>query len=171
MVVGSAAFLMQDLRPGALLLAVAGLAAGLGAHLVLALPPARRAAMLVAAAALAAIAFGQPSIQDRMIRNLEAAAKVHTGHVFTIGHDYRLLDSGFYVNPVTPAASVADPDRRRGGDDTSVRAIAQLHRSSPPLAAPLVARARVPAGAAGLVRTRGAACRSASSPATGAIRP
>src|SRR5262249_55044228 len=38
-------------------------------------------------------------------RQLESAAKTHTGHVFTVGHAYKLLDAGFYVNPTTPAAS------------------------------------------------------------------
>jgi hypothetical protein len=104
-VAASAACLMQDLRPGALPLAATGLATGLGAHLVLALAPARRATVLAAGAALLAIAFLQPSIQDRVVRSLEAAAKVHTGHVFTVGHDYKLLDEGFYVNPAAPAAS------------------------------------------------------------------
>ena len=44
-------------------------------------------------------------MQDRIIRALESTAKTQTGHVFTVGHAYKLLDAGFYFNPQTPAAS------------------------------------------------------------------
>jgi hypothetical protein len=36
---------------------------------------------------------------------LESAARLQTGHVFTVGHAYKLLDEGFYVNPQATAAS------------------------------------------------------------------
>ena len=39
------------------------------------------------------------------MRALESTAKTHTGHVFTVGHAYKLLDAGYYFNPQTPAAS------------------------------------------------------------------
>jgi hypothetical protein len=34
-----------------------------------------------------------------------AAAKIHSGHVFTVGHAYRLLDDGFYYSPAAPSSS------------------------------------------------------------------
>jgi hypothetical protein len=44
-------------------------------------------------------------MQARAIQALESTAKTHTGHVFTVGHAYKLLDEGFYFNPQAPAAS------------------------------------------------------------------
>jgi hypothetical protein len=98
------AFVIQDLRSGAIWLAVFGLAAGLAMRAVTA---SRR---ILAGAALAAILasavlVSQPQVRDRVILALESTAKTHTGHVFTVGHAYKLLDEGFYVNPQTPAAS------------------------------------------------------------------
>jgi hypothetical protein len=100
----SAAMLIQDLRPGALPLAAAGLAVGAIGYVVLA---SRRtfAIATAIAAILLAIGFSRPTVTDRLVQGLEAAAKTQTGHVFTVGHDYKLLDDGFYVNPRTPAAA------------------------------------------------------------------
>ena len=36
---------------------------------------------------------------------LTEAAKIHTGHVFTVGHYYSLLDEGFYYTPAAPSSS------------------------------------------------------------------
>jgi hypothetical protein len=94
---------IADLRPFALPLAAAGI--GVGAALSLALASPRRAA--VAAIALAGLLTlaAVPCVEHRVIAGLEAAAKTHSGHVFTVGHPYKLLDAGFYLNPTTPAAS------------------------------------------------------------------
>jgi hypothetical protein len=65
-------------------------------------------ATFVITALVAALAVGvisRAAIHDRVFQGLEAAAKTHTGHVFTVGHDYKLLDAGFYVNPRTPVSS------------------------------------------------------------------
>jgi hypothetical protein len=100
----AAAVLMKDLRPSALLLAVGGLTLGFAAHAALASKQVLRAVAVAAAIALVAAA-SIPSVQRRIVGGLESAAKTHTGHVYTVGHSYKLLDAGFYLNPQTPAAS------------------------------------------------------------------
>ena len=93
-----ALFLIEDLRRGALVLAVAGIATAFFMRLVLATP--RR---LVAAATLATIvvaaAWTTPAVHDRAISAIKSVATTHAGHVFTVGHAYKLLDDGFYVYP------------------------------------------------------------------------
>jgi hypothetical protein len=100
----AAAASVRDLRPGALLLAAAGLAVGFAMTIVTA-SKRRLIAGTVIVAIAATIAVAQPAIRRRAIAGLEAAARTQTGHVFTVGHAYKLLDAGFYVNPQTPAAS------------------------------------------------------------------
>jgi hypothetical protein len=99
-----AAAIVQDLRPGALILLFSGIALGLALTLVTSTWRSAIVAALAAGMALA-IALSLPAIERRVISGVEAAAKTHSGHVFTIGHAYKLLDAGFYVNPTTPAAS------------------------------------------------------------------
>jgi hypothetical protein len=100
----SAAALVQNLRTGALPLAAAGLATGFLCRVML--TSKRTLAMGMALfAVLLTIVLSRPAVGDRVFQGLEAAAKTHTGHVFTVGHDYKLLDAGFYVNPQTPSAS------------------------------------------------------------------
>jgi hypothetical protein len=100
----TAAALVQGLRPGALPLAAAGLTTGFAAH---GLFTSKRT--FVVGTAIAAVfmvfAVSTPALSARLVQALEGTAKTHTGHVFTVGHDYKLLDAGFYVNPQTPAAS------------------------------------------------------------------
>jgi hypothetical protein len=98
------AFVIHDLRSGAVWLAVLGLSAGLAMRAV----TASRwilAGAAVAAILASAVLVSRPQVQDRVIRALESTAKTQTGHVFTVGHAYKLLDEGFYFNPQTPAAS------------------------------------------------------------------
>src|ERR1043166_6875246 len=97
--------IVVGLRPGAVALALLGLATGLVIFVVCASPP--RVKSLVLAAALVAITTAalRPATQQRIISALESTAKTHAGHVFTVGHSYKLLDDGFYFNPVAPAAS------------------------------------------------------------------
>src|SRR5262249_60460704 len=52
-----------------------------------------------------AIVRSTPAAQSALLRALATSAKTHSGHVFTVGHEYKLLDAGFYFNPSTPAAS------------------------------------------------------------------
>ena len=54
-----------------------------------------------------------PAVQGPVTRALESTAKTHTGHVFTVGHAYKLLDAGYYFNPQTPAASTLTLTRVR----------------------------------------------------------
>jgi hypothetical protein len=99
-----ASALIQDLRPAAVPLALAGLALGAAGFLLgrsLRVAGIAVAAAVIAAAVLVSTGRGQSAL----IRGLEATAKTHTGHVFTVGHDYKLLDAGFYFNPSTPVSS------------------------------------------------------------------
>jgi hypothetical protein len=100
----AACALARDLRPGAVMLFASGLLAGAGLY---AASVSRRT--FVAAVLLVTLAFGvglsRFGLEARLIGGLEAAAKTHSGHVFTVGHSYKLLDAGFYVNPRTPVSS------------------------------------------------------------------
>ena len=98
------AFLIHDLRSGAVGLAALGLAAGLASY---AIARVRRGVAIAAAAAAIGVAVlvASPAAQRRVVGALESTSKTHSGHVFTVGHAYKLLDEGFYFNPQTPAAS------------------------------------------------------------------
>ena len=98
------AFAIHDLRSGAVWLAMLGLATGL---LMYAATASRRifAGAAIAVVFAVAILASRPSAEGRVIQALESTAKTHTGHVFTVGHAYKLLDEGFYFNPQTPSAS------------------------------------------------------------------
>jgi hypothetical protein len=97
-------WILDDLRRGAVILSVSGLACGLAIRALGATrwPFAIAAAGMVAALVVIAIV---PALQQRVLAGLTSAAKQHSGHVFTVGHAYKLLDDGFYMNPATPAAS------------------------------------------------------------------
>ena len=103
-VAAAAIWMLDDLRRGAVILSVSGLACGLA---IRALGGTRRPFTLAAAGVVAALALVAivPPLQQRVLAGLTAAAKQHSGHVFTVGHAYKLLDDGFYMNPATPAAS------------------------------------------------------------------
>ncbi len=94
-------WLLDDLRRGGLVLAVAGIGLGLGLRLVLA-----RTSRVAIAGALAIVLvvglFSSESIRSRFVAGATAAAQVQAGHVFTVGHAYKLLDDGFYMFPGTP---------------------------------------------------------------------
>jgi hypothetical protein len=89
---------LRDLRGGAVALAVTGVGVGLVAGYILA----RRSRIAIAAAVIAAACLATavvPSLRQRAIVAVEEAAKANAGHVFTVGHGYKLLDEGFYVEP------------------------------------------------------------------------
>jgi hypothetical protein len=96
-------FVLEDLRRGALVLTAAGIA--MAVIMLIAFANARRA---LAAAALAVVivaaAWSQETVRARAVDAVTSAAKMHGGHVFTVGHAYKLLDEGFYMRPGTPAA-------------------------------------------------------------------
>jgi hypothetical protein len=97
---GAALWALRDLRTGAVILAVGGLAIGVCIRLVFAGPWRIGAAAGAVAVAMLALAV-QPGVQARVLNGLDRAATEHTGHVFTVGHAYKLLDAPFYVFPQT----------------------------------------------------------------------
>ena len=92
----AAVFALRDLRAGAVPLIVSGLV--LGGVLYVLTANLRR---FIAGAAIALIVAGGslavPRVQQRVVDGLQSAARVHIGHVFTVGHPYKLLDDGFYA--------------------------------------------------------------------------
>ena len=97
--------IVSGLRPGATALALLGLGCGVVGVVFFSLSARVRIAAAVTATLVICAVASQPSAQQRMTAALETTAKTHSGHVFTFGHSYKLLDEGFYFNPVTPAAS------------------------------------------------------------------
>lgn len=95
-------WLLDDLRRGAVMLALAGFVTGLAVRVVFQARW-RVAVTVVALAIVSTVALSQPAIRARVIDGLESAAKTHAGHVFTVGHAYKLMDDGFYVLPQSPS--------------------------------------------------------------------
>jgi hypothetical protein len=94
---------IEDLRRGAQVLAIAGLATAALMRMSFETP---RRALVAAIAALLIVSatWLQPALHARALAGVVAAAKTHGGHVFTVGHAYKLLDDGFYMYPSTPLA-------------------------------------------------------------------
>ena len=103
-VAAASLWVLDDLRRGAIVLATSGIAAGLLLRFILATRWRIAAATIVLIVAIGAAAW-QPAIESRLIGGINNLANTHSGHVFTVGHAYKLLDAGFYVNPTTPAAA------------------------------------------------------------------
>lgn len=102
-IAGGSLWLLDDLRRGAVMLLGAGIAMGLVLYVVAA--NARRLAVAIAAVVVvAAIGLAQPSLRTRAVDAVVSAAKMHGGHVFTVGHAYKLLDEDFYMNAAAPAS-------------------------------------------------------------------
>ena len=97
--------LTSGLRTGGFALIAAGLGCGFVILAFFSSRPGIKMAMLGAVLGIAFALSSVPSARQRVMSALESAAKTHAGHVFTLGHSYKLLDDGFYVNPVTAAAS------------------------------------------------------------------
>ena len=96
-------WVLDDLRRGALIMALAGIVTAFGFMVVF--KTGRRAlAGAVLGAIIAAVVWFQPALHIRAVDAVTAAAKTHAGHVFTTGHAYKLLDEGFYMYPATPTA-------------------------------------------------------------------
>ncbi len=96
-------WLLDDLRRGALLLSVAGIAVALVIR-VTCETSRRTVAALALAAMMGVAAWTLAPVRARAIDAITSVAKTHAGHVFTVGHAYKLLDEAFYVHPGTPAA-------------------------------------------------------------------
>jgi hypothetical protein len=93
-------FALRDLRVGAVALTLSGLA--LGALIVFIL--ARRLRIVAAAVAVVlalAAVIVVPPVQRSAVTLIGRAASASAGHVFTVGHSYKLLDEAFYVTPQT----------------------------------------------------------------------
>jgi hypothetical protein len=96
-------WILDDLRRGALALAMAGVAVTITMLVVFA--NARRAAAAMALAiVILAGAWTQDAVRARFVDAVTSVARMHGGHVFTVGHAYKLLDDGFYMLPGAPAA-------------------------------------------------------------------
>lgn len=103
---------LRDLREGATTLAGVGLACGFVFRFIGAQP--RRMAIATATGVLAAILLLTPAVQRRVLDVLDTAATAHAGHVFTVGHPYRLLDEGYYVKPrAMPQFNLTRPEAAR----------------------------------------------------------
>lgn len=89
---------LEDLRPRFAALACLGLACG-GVLEFISARPRRLAAAAVAITVAAVVALAAPNLRGRGLQALDAAAKTQAGHVFTVGHSYKLLDEGYYVDP------------------------------------------------------------------------
>lgn len=89
---------LDGLRRGALLLMIGGAIAGFALYVAT-----RTRARIIVTAGAAVIAVAMvlfvPSLHARAIDGVETLAKSHAGHVFTVGHVYKLLDEGYYVTP------------------------------------------------------------------------
>lgn len=96
-------WILDDLRRGALVLGVSGLALAAIGRVLLETPRRALAGGAVAVAA-AGMLWMQPPVRERLLDATAGMAKTHAGHVFTLGHAYKLLDEGFYMHPGTPAA-------------------------------------------------------------------
>jgi hypothetical protein len=103
-VIGLGVWVLSDLRRAGAELALAGLAVGLMAYLMLQTNARRLTAAGIAVAAVIAV-FTVPAVNARFLAGVTEAAKIHSGHVFTVGHAYKLLDDGFYYSPSAPASS------------------------------------------------------------------
>jgi hypothetical protein len=90
---------LRDLRPGAVVITASGLVLGVAWAALAAQSVRSRAIVAVAVVAIGVAALMRPAVQERVEGGIEAAAMQHAGHVFTVGHSYKLLDDGFYVNP------------------------------------------------------------------------
>lgn len=102
--------LVSDLRPGAVPLAMLGLGCGLVGLLFFSASLRFKLAAAVATVLVIVAITSQPAAQQRLTSALDTAARTHSGHVFTVGHAYKLLDEGFYFNPIAPAASTMTLD-------------------------------------------------------------
>jgi hypothetical protein len=96
-------WLLNDLRRGAMVLALAGLALAAVIRFGASSRPRAMATLALAVGAIAAVVL-QPALQEQALARVATVAKMHAGHVFTVGHSYKLLDEGFYKFAETAAA-------------------------------------------------------------------
>lgn len=105
-------FGLQGLRNGAVALALTGIGAGLAAAYVVG--QRTRVVLTSAVAVLALIAcLVVPALQQRLLAAVDQAAATHTGHVFTVGHGYKLLDEDYYIEPGNPTYDLTGAEATR----------------------------------------------------------
>lgn len=95
------AWLLADLRRDAITLVLSGIAVA-GALRIVAASRARFVAVAAVGILATSAAMMQPSLRARAVSSIESAVRIHGGHVFTVGHHYKLLDDEFYKNPAAP---------------------------------------------------------------------
>ncbi len=94
--------IVADLRPEGFALTVLGIGTGVALLIFFRMPARMRAGAAIVALLLAGVIASQPAAQQRITSALETTARTHAGHVFTVGHAYKLLDDTFYYSPVSP---------------------------------------------------------------------
>lgn len=94
---------LDGLRRGGLVLLGGGFLLGLAIWFIG--QSGRRLAVTAAVSVLLVVSVAVvPAARSRVVRAVESTAKLHAGHVFTVGHVYKLMDEGFYTTPEFPAA-------------------------------------------------------------------
>jgi hypothetical protein len=96
--IAASLWLLNDLRRSAAVLTAAGLALGWLLYHVIG-SRRRMAAVAVLVVAGVTMVAVQPALRQRAVDTVLVAAKMHAGHVFTVGHAYKLMDEGFYITP------------------------------------------------------------------------
>lgn len=111
---GISAWLLADLRRDAVTLAAAGIACAIVIRTVGA---SRSRLITVTAVGLLVVsaALWQPTIRARAVAAVESAVRIHGGHVFTVGHSYKLLEDEFYKNPAAPLGWPLDLTAQQAG--------------------------------------------------------
>jgi hypothetical protein len=94
-------WLLDDLRRGGSVLAIAGLGLALIARFLFARPSRVAIAAIIVAIVVTAAATSDAARQ-RFTRAATQAAQVHAGHVFTVGHAYKLREACVIMHPGTP---------------------------------------------------------------------
>lgn len=86
---------MEGVRHKTLAIGIAGWAFAAVLMLVFSRPRRHVPVAALGTAMLVALLAYSP-VQRRLLSGLEETAKIHAGHVFTLGHAYKTLDEGFY---------------------------------------------------------------------------
>jgi hypothetical protein len=89
---------MDSVRSGTLALGLVGLTIAVAALFVFRRGRLSAALVVLFCAAMLLLLTREP-MQRRVIAVIENAAKIHAGHVYTVGHAYKVLDEGFYYRP------------------------------------------------------------------------
>jgi len=100
----AALVVMEGVRHKTFAIGLLGWAIAAGMIVVFSRP---RRYLPVAAVGVAAILalLARPAVQNRALDTLAESAKIHAGHVFTLGHGYKLLDESFYYRVQDPNSS------------------------------------------------------------------